>query len=57
VSWAQGKLAFVGRVSTVVRDAQQAVADAAAANGDEDVEPDELVEDLMGDFPFVPEEI
>lgn len=57
VSWAQGKLAFVGRISTVVCDAQQVVADAAAAAGDEDMEPDELLEDLMSDFPFELEDI
>lgn len=59
MSWAQGKQAFVGRISAVVRDAQQEVVDGAVADGDEDSEmdPDELVENLMGDFPFEPEEI
>ena len=59
MSWAQGKLAFFGRISAVVRDAQQEVVDEAAADGEEDneVDPDELVRNLMGDFPFELEEI
>ena len=41
----------------VVRDAQQEVAEESAAAGESDVDPDELVENLMGDFPFEVEEI
>lgn len=47
----------------MVRDAQQAVVDGAAADEDGDSEmdsemdPDELVENLMDDFPFELEEI
>jgi hypothetical protein len=57
VSWSIGKIAFIDRVSTAVRDAQQKLGEDAFDDGDSEMDPDELVETMMNDFPFVPGEV
>jgi hypothetical protein len=57
VAWSQGKLAFVARVSAAVRDAQQEVVNEASSDSESEIDPDDLVENLMNDFPFIPEDI
>lgn len=71
VTWCQAKLAFIDSVSLVVRDAQELYIDDHEddpANGDDltgqapylapvNYPADGLVEMLLADFPFVPEEI
>lgn len=52
-----GKLAFLDRVSTAVRDAQQVLGEEAFEDGESEMDPDELVESLLEDFPFVPAEV
>jgi hypothetical protein len=59
VAWSHGKLAFVDTVSTVVHDAQEEVMDDLDDDDDSDheMDPEDLVKEMMEDFPIIPDEI